>query len=36
LPTRAGSLTPVEVRGILIKRVGLSVHDALEVVRGGR
>jgi predicted RNA binding protein YcfA (HicA-like mRNA interferase family) len=30
------SLTPVEVRGILIKQVGLSVHDALKVVRGGR
>jgi len=30
------SLTPVEVRDILVKQVGLSVDDALKVVRGGR
>jgi hypothetical protein len=30
------SLTPVEVGDILVKQVGLSVDDALKVVRGGR
>jgi predicted RNA binding protein YcfA (HicA-like mRNA interferase family) len=28
------SLTPVEVRDILVKQVGLTVDDALKVVRG--
>jgi hypothetical protein len=27
-------LTPVEVRDILVKQVGLTVDDALKVVRG--
>jgi predicted RNA binding protein YcfA (HicA-like mRNA interferase family) len=30
------SLTPVEVRDILVKQVGLSIDEALRVVRGGR
>ena len=30
------SLTPVEVRDILVKQVGLSLDEALKVVRGGR
>jgi hypothetical protein len=30
------SLTPVEVRDILVKQVGLTVDEALKVVQGGR
>jgi predicted RNA binding protein YcfA (HicA-like mRNA interferase family) len=29
------SLTPVEVRDILVKQVGLKLDDALKVVGGG-
>jgi len=30
------SLTPVEVRDILVKQAGLSIEEALKVVRGER
>jgi predicted RNA binding protein YcfA (HicA-like mRNA interferase family) len=30
------SLTPVEVRDILVRQVGLTLDDALKVIRGGR